>query len=65
MLPYTHAKMDPAVQLCGDSEVAGKWINGKNSLGQRYQEKLEGFRKPCTTDGKRRWPTFSKRLTTM
>ena len=28
---------DPAVQLCGDNEVVGKWINGKNSLGHWYQ----------------------------
>ena len=31
----------PTVQLCGDSEVVGKWINGKNSLGQKYQEKWD------------------------
>ena len=30
----------PKVQLCGDSDVVGKWINGKNSLGQKYQVKL-------------------------
>ena len=29
----------PTVQLCGDSEVVSKWINGKNSGGQKYQEK--------------------------
>ena len=29
------------VQLCGDSEVVGKWINGKNFLGQTYQENLD------------------------
>ena len=28
----------PTVQLCGDSEVVGKWMNGKNSLGRKYQE---------------------------
>ena len=28
------------VQLCGDCEVVGKWINGKNSLGKKDQEKL-------------------------
>ena len=42
--------------------MVGKWINGKNSLGHWYQEKLEGFRKPCTNGGKRRWPTFSKKI---
>ena len=30
----------PTVQLCGHSEVVGKCINGKNSLRQKYQEKL-------------------------
>ena len=39
MLPFTRED-GPAVQLCGDSEVVGKWINGKNSLRQKYQEKL-------------------------
>ena len=29
----------PTAQLRGDSEVAGKWKNCKNSLGQKYQEK--------------------------
>ena len=24
------------MQLCGDSKVVGKWINGKYSLGQKY-----------------------------
>ena len=24
------------VQLCGDSELVDKWINGKNSSGQKY-----------------------------
>ena len=27
----------PTVQLCGDSEVAGKWINGQYALGQKYR----------------------------
>ena len=25
----------PTVQLCGDNEAVGKWINGKNSLEQK------------------------------
>ena len=29
----------PTVQLCGDSEVAGKWINGQYSLGLMYKGK--------------------------
>ena len=33
------------VQLCGDSEVVGKWINGKPSLGQKYHGKFSKIQK--------------------
>ena len=45
----------PAVHLCGDSEVVGKWMR-----------KNKGWlRKPCTNGGKGRWPTPSQRLMTV
>ena len=28
----------PTVHLCGDSDVAGTWINGQYALGQKYRE---------------------------
>ena len=28
----------PTVQLCGDNEVASKWVNGPCSLGQKYPQ---------------------------
>ena len=40
----------PTVQLCGDSEVVGKWINGRYSLGQTYQGTIGQIQKtlyPC------------------
>ena len=50
------------VQLCGDSEVVGKWINGKNSLGQTYQEKWDDS-EPMV--GKEDGQPFFLRLTTI
>ena len=34
----------PTVQLCGDSEVAGKWISGQYSLGQMFRGTLAKFK---------------------
>ena len=35
--PFIHFREEgPTVHLCGDSEVAGKWISGHYSLGQKY-----------------------------
>ena len=33
------------MQLCGDSEVVGKWINRKYFLGQMYQAKVGRIQK--------------------
>ena len=30
----------PIVQLCGDNEVAVKWINGQYALGQKYRGRI-------------------------
>ena len=30
----------PTVQLCGDSEVAGKWINGQHSVALEHRGKM-------------------------
>ena len=39
----------PTVQLCGDSEVAGKWINGQYSLGQKCRGKMGQIQKKKKT----------------
>ena len=33
--PRTKPTDGPTVQMCGDKEVAGKWINGQYALGQK------------------------------
>ena len=33
-------KEGPSVHLCGDSEVAVKWINGQYALGQKYRGRI-------------------------
>ena len=35
----------PTAQLCGDSEVAGKWINCQYSLRLKYKGKICQIRK--------------------
>ena len=36
-----HTREDgPAVQLCGDSNVASKWINGEFAHGTRYKDTI-------------------------
>ena len=36
-----HTRVDgTTVQLCGDSNVACKWINGEYSLGQKYRRRI-------------------------
>ena len=53
------------VQLCGDRNVACKWINGEYSLGQRYREReLAKYKRPCTRGGKGRLPIQFRGLTT-
>ena len=33
------------VQMCGDSNVAEKWINGYYALGEKYKNKIGGIQK--------------------
>ena len=52
----------PTVQLCGDSNVACKWINGEFSLGAKYREKSDRFKTPYTCGGKGRLPNQSRTM---
>ena len=43
--PSTHVMRGLTVQLCGDSKVASKWINGQYSLGQKYRGRISQIQK--------------------
>ena len=42
------------VQLCGDSDVAGKWISGFCALGQKYRQKIVFIQKTLHSWWKRK-----------
>ena len=54
----------PTVQLCEDSEVAEKWIDGHYSLGLMHGGKFGQIQKHCTHGGKGRSQIPSRRLAT-
>ena len=47
-----HTREDgPTVQLCGDSEVAGKLINGQYSLGLKHRRNIWPYSKKRCSHG--------------
>ena len=51
----------PTVQLCGDSEVAGKWINGR--CARDTEGELAILKRRYSRDGKEKSHTLSQRST--
>ena len=42
------------MQVCGDSEVAEKWINGTSAMGQKYKETIGRIQKTLHSWRKRK-----------
>ena len=42
------------VQLCGDSKVAEKWINGHDAMGQQFQGNIGRVQKTLNSRWKRK-----------
>ena len=62
-IPIHTQSEGPTSQPCRHSNVACKWINGEFSLGAKYKEKLDRFRRSCTHGGKGKSPSRSRTLT--
>ena len=58
-----HRREGPTVQLCGDSNVACKWINGEFAQGTKYKEMIGKILK-CTHGGGEEQPPRSLTSTT-
>ena len=43
------------LQLCDDSQVISKWVNGDFTVGGQHQRRLVRFKRFCTVGGGENW----------